>query len=85
MDDHVRELLVTMDLTPTQISLNMWLYLIGVVLIFRAISDGNHDIMIEEFISLFQPKDGGGKAKGVLSCLSRLGARKIIQGLPNNI
>lgn len=53
MDDHVRELLVSLDLTPAQIHPNMWSCLIGAVLIFRAISAGSHEIATEEFITLF--------------------------------
>ncbi|KAM7506983.1 hypothetical protein LguiA_017436 [Lonicera macranthoides] len=63
MDDHVRELLVTMDLAPTQ----------------------SHEISVEEFITLFQHKDSGGKNKGVFNCPSRLGFSKIIFGLPDSV
>ena len=59
MDDHVRELLVTLDLAPAQLAPNKWSCLVGAVLIFKAISVGNHDISMEEFITLFQPNDSG--------------------------
>lgn len=85
MEDHVKELLVTMDLSSAHMSPNIWACLIGFVLIFRAISVGSHEISIEEFITLFQPKDNGGKAKGVMSCASRLGASKLVLGLPDVI
>ncbi|KAM7486034.1 hypothetical protein LguiA_002043 [Lonicera macranthoides] len=80
LDDHVRELLATMDLVPAQVSPNMRSCLIGLVLIFRAISIGSHDISIEEFISLFQPKDSGGKNKGRSKGLDRV--REAISKLP---
>lgn len=85
MDDHMRELLMTMDLAPTQVSPNMWSYLIRSVLIFRAISANSHDIIIEEFISLSLPKDSGGKNKVVFNCPSRLRSSKIIFGLSDSM
>lgn len=44
-----------------------------------------HEVSAEESITLFQPKDGGNRNRGTLSCPSKLGVPKIIQNLPNNI
>ncbi|KAM7510417.1 hypothetical protein LguiB_009292 [Lonicera macranthoides] len=85
IDDHVRELLVTVDLAPAQVSPDMWSCLIGSVLIFRAIFASSHDITIEEFITLFQPKYSSGKNKGLFNYPSRLGSSKIIFGFPDSI
>ncbi|KAM7522903.1 hypothetical protein LguiA_012805 [Lonicera macranthoides] len=59
MDDHLRELLVALDLALVQVPPNMWNYLIGFILIFRAILARSHEIFVDEFLSLFQCKDGG--------------------------
>ncbi|KAM7485801.1 hypothetical protein LguiA_001810 [Lonicera macranthoides] len=85
MDNHVRELLVIMDLAVAQVSPNMWSCLIGSMLISMAISARSHNITIEEFISFFQPKDSGGKNKDVFNCPIRSEALKIIYGLPDSI
>ncbi|KAM7526203.1 hypothetical protein LguiA_016105 [Lonicera macranthoides] len=85
IDDYVRELLVTMNLAPAQVSPIMWSCLIGTMLIFMAVSAKSHDISIKEFITLFQPKDSGGKNKGIFNCPSRLGSSKINFGLLDNI
>jgi len=85
MDDHIKELLVALDLCPAQIPPNMWSCLVGTTLIFRAISAGSHNISAEEFVNLFQVKDGGGKNKGILSCSKRPSASTIIHSLPSSV
>ena len=85
MDDHIKELLIALDLCPAQIPPNMWSCLIGITLIFRAISIGSHEISAEDFVTLFQVKDGGGKNKGILSCSKRAASSTIIHNLPSSV
>lgn len=85
MDDHLRELLLVLDLSPMQVLPNMWSCLIRSILIFRAISVRSHEISADEFLLLFQYKVGDPRNRGTLSCSSRLGVPKIIQDLPGSI
>ena len=61
MDDHLRELLVALDVAPVQVPSNMRSCLIGTILIFRAISARSHEVSVKEFLALYQRKDGGSR------------------------
>lgn len=52
---------------------------------FRALSKGKHEITLEEWLRLFQPKDIRGISKGFYDFLVRAGTPKIPLGLPEGI
>lgn len=80
MDNQVRDLLVLLDFALCQLHLNFQASIIALFLMFRAMFEGKHEITLEEWLHLFQPKEVSGNSKAFHTCSVRLESNKIVQG-----
>ena len=68
LDETVKELLSALNLALYQLHPNAWACLIALILMFRAMTEGKHEIMLEEWLHLFQPKEIDHQLVGRFPC-----------------